>query len=205
MCLHHAGARLRIFADPMQQIFAGTGGKEVAAAERQWTALKSHACRFEQHILSIANVRRGRRSVSQPGIECSTRLRAEDLALPGAAAFRMARQARRPRSGEGGWLSFWTSCDRIEPVERKSRQLQRRSLKVIAEMPKGGRARDEQNVRGTLQEPCQGDLHGRRAELTSHLRKHRGLKRRDAAQGVVRDVGDAFSREVVDQCVISAV
>lgn len=47
IALHRAGALLRIFADPMQQIFNGSNAEEAAAAQR-WTNLKSTADRFEE-------------------------------------------------------------------------------------------------------------------------------------------------------------
>jgi hypothetical protein len=48
MCLHAAGARLRIFADPMQQIFSGNSRAEIESAEQRWTSLIDAACRFEE-------------------------------------------------------------------------------------------------------------------------------------------------------------
>lgn len=47
MSLHGAGANLRIFADPMQQIFSGTEA-QMAAADQRWTGLKDAADRFEE-------------------------------------------------------------------------------------------------------------------------------------------------------------
>lgn len=47
MTLLAAGSRLRVFADPMQQIFNGSKS-EAAAAERQWVDLKEAADRFEE-------------------------------------------------------------------------------------------------------------------------------------------------------------
>lgn len=47
MALHSAGGLLRIFADPMQQIFNSTQA-EAAAAEQRWTDLKNAADRFEE-------------------------------------------------------------------------------------------------------------------------------------------------------------
>lgn len=47
MALHRAGALVRVFADPMQQIFNGTQA-EAAAAEQRWTDLKIAADRFEE-------------------------------------------------------------------------------------------------------------------------------------------------------------
>ena len=47
MALHAAGTRLRVFADPMQQIFNGNQAEEVAAAQR-WADLKAAADRFEE-------------------------------------------------------------------------------------------------------------------------------------------------------------
>jgi len=48
MSLHATGAKLRIFADPMQQIFSGNSQAEVRAAEQQWTNLVNAACRYEE-------------------------------------------------------------------------------------------------------------------------------------------------------------
>lgn len=49
MSLHHAGSRLRIFGDPMQQIFGKhERGDPSAMAETRWTTLKRAACRFEE-------------------------------------------------------------------------------------------------------------------------------------------------------------
>lgn len=48
MSLHKAGARLRIFGDPMQQIFGNDRAAEVARAEARWTELKRAACQFEE-------------------------------------------------------------------------------------------------------------------------------------------------------------
>lgn len=47
MALHSAGALLRVFADPMQQIFNCTQA-EAAAAEQRWTDLKNAADRLEE-------------------------------------------------------------------------------------------------------------------------------------------------------------
>lgn len=47
MALFHAGAQLRVFADPMQMIFTGTQA-QTAAAEQRWTDLKNTADRFEE-------------------------------------------------------------------------------------------------------------------------------------------------------------
>lgn len=49
MSLHQAGSRLRVFGDPMQQIFGkGERGDASAKAEIRWTALKQAACQFEE-------------------------------------------------------------------------------------------------------------------------------------------------------------
>ena len=45
--LHSAGAQLRIFADPMQQIFSGSQA-QMAAADQRWIDLKNAADRFEE-------------------------------------------------------------------------------------------------------------------------------------------------------------
>lgn len=47
MALHATGAAIRVFADPMQQIFNGNQADEVAAAQR-WADLKAAADRFEE-------------------------------------------------------------------------------------------------------------------------------------------------------------
>lgn len=47
MSLHAAGSRLRIFADPMQQIFNGSHA-QVVAADQRWTDLKNAANRFDE-------------------------------------------------------------------------------------------------------------------------------------------------------------
>lgn len=47
MALHRAGARIRVFADPMQMIFTGSQA-ESAAAEQRWADLKAAADRFEE-------------------------------------------------------------------------------------------------------------------------------------------------------------
>ncbi|MBR0838686.1 ATP-binding domain-containing protein [Bradyrhizobium liaoningense] len=47
MALHAAGAYLRVFADPMQQIFNGSQAG-AAAAEQRWTDLRNVADRFEE-------------------------------------------------------------------------------------------------------------------------------------------------------------
>jgi DNA helicase-2/ATP-dependent DNA helicase PcrA len=47
MALHRGGARLRVFADPMQMIFNGTQGQP-AAAEQRWADLKAAADQFEE-------------------------------------------------------------------------------------------------------------------------------------------------------------
>lgn len=49
MSLHQAGSRLRVFGDPMQQIFGKDEGSRASAkAESRWTALKQAACHFEE-------------------------------------------------------------------------------------------------------------------------------------------------------------
>jgi DNA helicase-2/ATP-dependent DNA helicase PcrA len=49
MSLHQAGSRLRIFGDPLQQIFGKQErGDAAAKAESRWTALKQAACQFEE-------------------------------------------------------------------------------------------------------------------------------------------------------------
>lgn len=48
MSLYNAGAQLRIFADPMQQIFNGTSQADIAVADQRWTDLKNAADRFEE-------------------------------------------------------------------------------------------------------------------------------------------------------------
>lgn len=48
MSLYEAGSNLRIFADPMQQIFNNRRQADIAAAEQRWTDLKNRACRFEE-------------------------------------------------------------------------------------------------------------------------------------------------------------
>lgn len=47
MDIHSAGSRLRVFADPMQQIFSGSQS-EAAAAQQRWANLKDVADRFEE-------------------------------------------------------------------------------------------------------------------------------------------------------------
>jgi hypothetical protein len=47
MALYRRGARLRVFADPMQMIFSGTQAQTVAA-EQRWVDLKDGADRFEE-------------------------------------------------------------------------------------------------------------------------------------------------------------
>ncbi|TGP93618.1 MULTISPECIES: ATP-binding domain-containing protein [unclassified Mesorhizobium] len=47
MSLHAAGSRLRIFADPMQQIFNGSQAQAVAS-EQRWTDLKNAADHFDE-------------------------------------------------------------------------------------------------------------------------------------------------------------
>ena len=48
MSLHAAGSRLRVFADPMQQVFNNRRKADIVAAEQRWTDLKNNACRFEE-------------------------------------------------------------------------------------------------------------------------------------------------------------
>jgi len=47
MSLHVAGSALRIFADPMQQIFGGTKA-QMEASDQRWADLKNAAARFEE-------------------------------------------------------------------------------------------------------------------------------------------------------------
>jgi superfamily I DNA/RNA helicase len=47
VALYAAGPHLRVFADPMQQIFNGTRAG-AAAAEQRWTELRNMADRFEE-------------------------------------------------------------------------------------------------------------------------------------------------------------
>lgn len=49
MSLHAAGARLRVFGDPMQQIYgARAKAKDIEAATKRWTDLVESACKFEE-------------------------------------------------------------------------------------------------------------------------------------------------------------
>ncbi|MFA4950449.1 UvrD-helicase domain-containing protein [Brevundimonas sp.] len=49
MSLHRAGSRLRIFGDPMQQIYGSHARTaEIAQAEARWVNLKGSACKFEE-------------------------------------------------------------------------------------------------------------------------------------------------------------
>ncbi|MDR3717402.1 MAG: UvrD-helicase domain-containing protein [Bryobacteraceae bacterium] len=48
LALHGAGASLRIFADPMQQIFGSRGAAAIAAEIKRWTDLKAQAGAFEE-------------------------------------------------------------------------------------------------------------------------------------------------------------
>ncbi|GMN01658.1 ATP-dependent helicase [Erythrobacter sp. MTPC3] len=47
MCMHEAGSMLRVFADPMQMIFAGSAA-DAAAAKQRWDELKAGAERLEE-------------------------------------------------------------------------------------------------------------------------------------------------------------
>ena len=48
LALYKAGARLRIFADPMQRIFGGRSAAAIAAEIKRWTDLKDQAEAFEE-------------------------------------------------------------------------------------------------------------------------------------------------------------
>lgn len=48
LTLHKAGAKLRIFADPMQRIFGGRSAAAIAAEIKRWTDLKDQAEAFEE-------------------------------------------------------------------------------------------------------------------------------------------------------------
>ena len=48
MTLHAAGSSLRVFADPMQQVFHNRRQADIVAADQRWTDLKKGACRFEE-------------------------------------------------------------------------------------------------------------------------------------------------------------
>lgn len=49
MSLHAAGARLRVFGDPMQQIYgARAKARDIEAATSRWTDLVKAACKFEE-------------------------------------------------------------------------------------------------------------------------------------------------------------
>jgi hypothetical protein len=48
LALHKAGVQLRVFADPMQQIFGSRNAAAITAEIKRWTDLKEHADAFEE-------------------------------------------------------------------------------------------------------------------------------------------------------------
>lgn len=48
MACHQAGAKVRIFGDPMQRIYGGKSKAEIQADNQRWEALKQHADVFDQ-------------------------------------------------------------------------------------------------------------------------------------------------------------
>ncbi len=72
-------------------------------------------------------------------------------------------------------------------------------------MRHGGGAWDQQDVGGALEEPGQSHDHGGDAQLQGRIVQDGGLQRRKAAQGEVRDIGDAVPGEVIDDGVVRPV
>jgi len=67
------------------------------------------------------------------------------------------------------------------------------------------RAGEEQDVRGTLQQPGRRDRHRSRPQASGDRRERGGLQRGETAEGEERHIGDAFGGEPVDQIVVVAV
>src|SRR5215472_3089688 len=108
---------------------------------------------------------------------------------------------------------LWPTChrfsafpaDRVELGDGVAGQGQVRCADVIAEVGDGGSSRYERGCGRALQQPGQGNLMRRRAEVSGHGGERRGLKPGEAAEREERGVGDVLGRAPVDECIVGPV
>ena len=92
--------------------------------------------------------------------------------------------------------------DRVEPRERVGGHHEPRGREILAEVGDRRRARDQQDVRRSPEQPGQCDLHRRRVQRSRCRFEHFGLERRETAEREERDVRDPMRRQPVDQRVV---
>lgn len=68
-------------------------------------------------------------------------------------------------------------------------------LEVLAQMVHGRGAGNQQEIGGALQEPGEGNLHGRRLQCSGGCRQDRRVERREPAQREEWDVVDVLTGE----------
>src|SRR5258705_5018584 len=95
-----------------------------------------------------------------------------------------------------------TSADCVEIGVHFRRNLQRRSLKILAKMPQGRRSRNQQNVGRALEKPSKRNLHRRGVERRRGRVECRRLQRTKASQREKRNVSYALRGKVNDEAVI---
>ena len=123
-----------------------------------------------------------------------------------------------PRTGStgtpcsAGWEPLSSSSSSCAAAIRRSRpvppgpggQRQPGGGQVFAEVGHGRGAGDQQDVGRPVQQPGQGDLHGRGPEPPRDGRQGRRLQGREPAEREERDVGDSLPGQFVDQRVVLA-
>ncbi len=94
--------------------------------------------------------------------------------------------------------------DRIQIRQNFRRKVQRSGFQILAKVMDRRRARNQQNIGGTLEEPGERDLHRRPAQRRCRGFQSRGLQRGESAEWKKRRKRDPFGREDIDHGVVIA-